>query len=189
MSTFQQIGRSLGEVHKSVPQPFRKYRSFADDVWANSVLDPKTVEIVAVAVTHVTKCSYCVDYHTKKAKRAGASAEELVEAAVLSASIQANPLLLDEGSDYESKSKAAEEFFRYPIDEESFYLERKTKILIGLSVSIALKNNYSVSLFKEQATQNELSQEEIKESGRIASALLAGAAIRHLEEVWTAFAE
>lgn len=189
MSTYQEVRRNLGEALKKAPKPFRKYRNFADDVWSSGALDAKKKEIIAVAVTHVTKCSYCVDYHTKKAKEAGACIEELVEAAVISASIQANPLLDGEENLREHSSKSAEEFFTYPLNDECFHLDRKTKILIGLSVSYALKNRYSISLFREQAVSQSISDEEIKETIRIASALLAGAAIRHIDEVLLAYGE
>ncbi|MFE7064696.1 carboxymuconolactone decarboxylase family protein [Sutcliffiella sp. NPDC057660] len=189
MSTYQEVRRNLGEALKKAPKPFRKYRNFADEVWSEGSLDSKTKEIIAVAVTHVTKCSYCVDYHTKKAKEAGACVEELVEAAVLSASIQANPLLDDEENIRVFSSKSAEEFFTYPITEDCFHLDRKTKILIGLSISYALNNRYSISLFREQAVNWSISEEEIKETSSIASALLAGAAIRHIDEVLLAYGE
>ncbi|MBM7621951.1 AhpD family alkylhydroperoxidase [Bacillus tianshenii] len=189
MATYQEVRTNLGKALKKAPKPFRKYRNFADEVWSGGSLDPKTKEIIAVAVTHVTKCSYCVDYHTKKAKEAGASVEELVEAAVISASIQAYPLPDDEEHLREFSSLSAEEFFTYPINEDCFHLDGKTKTLIGLSISYALKSRYHIALFKEQAVIRSISEEEIKETSRIASALLAGAAIRHIDEVLLAYGE
>jgi AhpD family alkylhydroperoxidase len=37
-------------------------------------------QLIAVAVAHVTQCPYCIQVHTKAARRAGATAQELIEA-------------------------------------------------------------------------------------------------------------
>lgn len=46
-------------------------------------------ELIALAVAHVTQCVYCIDAHAKGAKKAGASREEVVEAALLAAALRA----------------------------------------------------------------------------------------------------
>lgn len=186
MSEYQQVSRNLGDALRKAPKTFRKYRNFADDIWSNGVLDKKTKEILAVAVTHVTKCSYCVDYHTKKAKIAGATLPELIEAAVLSASIQAKPL--DETT-LKQLPEIAQEFFTYPLSEEAFYLDSRTKVLLGLSVSYCLKNSHSVSFYLKQAQEHPITEEEIQETQLISSALLAGATIRHIDDILTAYGE
>jgi AhpD family alkylhydroperoxidase len=47
-------------------------------------------ELIAVAVAHTTQCVYCIEVHTKKAKKAGASKEEVVEAVLLAAALRAS---------------------------------------------------------------------------------------------------
>ena len=46
-------------------------------------------ELIAVAVAHTTQCVYCIEVHTKNAKKAGASKEEVVEAVLLAAALRA----------------------------------------------------------------------------------------------------
>lgn len=46
-------------------------------------------ELIAVAVAHTTQCVYCIEVHTKKAKKAGASKEEVAEAVLLAAALRA----------------------------------------------------------------------------------------------------
>lgn len=46
-------------------------------------------ELIAIAVAHTTQCPYCIEVHTKKAKKAGASKEEVVEAILLAAALRA----------------------------------------------------------------------------------------------------
>jgi AhpD family alkylhydroperoxidase len=46
-------------------------------------------QIIAVAVAHVTQCPYCIKGHTKAARRAGATPQELMEAIWVAAEIRA----------------------------------------------------------------------------------------------------
>jgi AhpD family alkylhydroperoxidase len=46
-------------------------------------------ELVAVAVAHTTQCVYCIEVHTKGAKKAGASKREVAEAVLLAAALRA----------------------------------------------------------------------------------------------------
>ncbi|HEU5238273.1 MAG TPA: carboxymuconolactone decarboxylase family protein [Pyrinomonadaceae bacterium] len=46
-------------------------------------------ELIAVAVAHATQCVYCIEVHTKNAKKAGASKEEVAEAVFLAAALRA----------------------------------------------------------------------------------------------------
>jgi AhpD family alkylhydroperoxidase len=47
-------------------------------------------ELIAVAVAHTTQCVYCIEVHTKNAKKAGASKEEVAEALLLAAAIRSS---------------------------------------------------------------------------------------------------
>jgi AhpD family alkylhydroperoxidase len=46
-------------------------------------------ELIAIAVALTTQCPYCIEAHTKKAKKAGATKEEVAEAAFLAAALRA----------------------------------------------------------------------------------------------------
>ena len=46
-------------------------------------------ELIAIAVSCTTQCPYCLDAHTRAAKAAGATREEVAEAALLAASLRA----------------------------------------------------------------------------------------------------
>jgi AhpD family alkylhydroperoxidase len=47
-------------------------------------------ELIAVAVAHTTQCVYCIEVHTKSAKKAGASKEEVAEALLLAAALRSS---------------------------------------------------------------------------------------------------
>jgi AhpD family alkylhydroperoxidase len=44
---------------------------------------------MAIAIACTTQCPYCLDVHTRKAKRAGATREEVAEAVFISAALRA----------------------------------------------------------------------------------------------------
>jgi AhpD family alkylhydroperoxidase len=46
-------------------------------------------ELIALAVACTTQCPYCLDVHTRGAKKAGATREEVAEAAFLAAALRA----------------------------------------------------------------------------------------------------
>lgn len=65
-----------------------------------SALDPKTKELIALAVSAQIPCDYCVYYHTKAAKAHGAEEAELREALAANALIRKWSTLLN-GSMYD----------------------------------------------------------------------------------------
>ena len=61
-----------------MPRIFTRRSSHA--VFAEGALPGKTKQLIAVAVAHVTQCPYCINGHTRLARRKGASPEEIMEA-------------------------------------------------------------------------------------------------------------
>lgn len=62
------------------PETAEAFRNFSKTVFKEGALDEKTKQLIAVAVAHVTQCPYCIQGHTKQAKRKGATNQELMEA-------------------------------------------------------------------------------------------------------------
>jgi AhpD family alkylhydroperoxidase len=48
--------------------------------WSTIMLDEKTKELIAVGATITANCQPCLEYHTAKAREAGASTEEILAA-------------------------------------------------------------------------------------------------------------
>jgi AhpD family alkylhydroperoxidase len=63
------------------------FDAFGRQVFAPGALDMKTKQLIAVA--HVTQCPCCIQGHTKAAQRAGATAQELMEAVWVAAEMRA----------------------------------------------------------------------------------------------------
>jgi len=56
---------------------------------ADGAIPVKYKELIAVAVALTTQCPYCIDIHHGNARKAGATEAELVEAAMVAASLRA----------------------------------------------------------------------------------------------------
>jgi len=56
---------------------------------AEGAIPVKYKELIAVGVALTTQCPYCIDVHAANARKAGATDAELIEAAMVSASLRA----------------------------------------------------------------------------------------------------
>jgi AhpD family alkylhydroperoxidase len=71
------------------PDIHSAFEAFSRAVFADGALPQKTKQLIAVAVAHVTQCPYCIDGHTRLARRKGASSEEVMEAIWVAAEMRA----------------------------------------------------------------------------------------------------
>ncbi len=57
-----------------------KFAEFSHQIFREGALPVKVKQLIAVAVAHATQGPYCIQGHTKAARKAGASKEEIMEA-------------------------------------------------------------------------------------------------------------
>ncbi len=80
----------LKEMKKLAPAEFDAWVGLDSIVGREgSAIPRKYRELIAIAVACTTQCPYCIEVHTKAAKKAGASREEVVEASLLAAALRA----------------------------------------------------------------------------------------------------
>jgi AhpD family alkylhydroperoxidase len=89
-SLYPRPTRDLARMRRDLaPEMSDAFSSFSQKVFADGALPARMKQIIAVAVAHVTQCPYCIKGHTRAALRAGASAEELMEAIWVAAEMRA----------------------------------------------------------------------------------------------------
>jgi AhpD family alkylhydroperoxidase len=71
------------------PEAFKAFVAFDEAVVKFGVVPLKYKELIAVAVALTTQCPYCIDIHTTKAKKAGATEQELAETTLIAAALRA----------------------------------------------------------------------------------------------------
>ena len=82
--------RLLKEMRKLAPADFEAWVNLDKTVGrADGAIPQKYRELIAVAVACTTQCPYCIEAHAKAAKKAGATREELTEAALVAAALRA----------------------------------------------------------------------------------------------------
>jgi AhpD family alkylhydroperoxidase len=78
--------KTLGEL---APDAFKAFVAFDEAALKDGAIPAKYKELMAVAVALTTQCPYCIEIHTKKAKKAGATETELAETTLVAAALRA----------------------------------------------------------------------------------------------------
>ncbi|MFF4316924.1 carboxymuconolactone decarboxylase family protein [Streptomyces sp. 900105755] len=78
-------------IRAGAPDAFKAFVAWDNQVLrgSNNVIPPKYTELMAVAVALTTQCAYCIEAHTKAARSAGATQQELAETIMTSAALRA----------------------------------------------------------------------------------------------------
>lgn len=80
----------LPELKKLAPEEFKGFVALDAIVGREDGAIPRKYrELIALAVACTTQCPYCLDVHTRGAKRAGATREEVAEVAFIAAALRA----------------------------------------------------------------------------------------------------
>ncbi|MGH6746230.1 carboxymuconolactone decarboxylase family protein [Novosphingobium sp.] len=84
-----QVLAGVGGIGKLTPDTTRGYAMLGGAGAKTGHLDPKTRELIAVACAITLRCDGCITVHTKAAREAGATEEELAEALAVAISLNA----------------------------------------------------------------------------------------------------
>ncbi len=76
----------LGEL---TPEAFKAFVAFDKAALEDGAIPARTKELMAVAVALTTQCPYCIEIHSKKARKLGATEQELAETTLVAAALRA----------------------------------------------------------------------------------------------------
>jgi AhpD family alkylhydroperoxidase len=79
----------LKKMDSLAPEAMKAFWAFDKAAVADGAIPVKYKELIAVAVALTTQCPYCIEIHSGNARKAGATETELVEAALVAASLRA----------------------------------------------------------------------------------------------------
>jgi AhpD family alkylhydroperoxidase len=71
------------------PEAFKAFVAFDAAALKDGTIPAKYKELMAVAVALTTQCPYCIEIHSQKAKKAGATEQELAETTLVAAALRA----------------------------------------------------------------------------------------------------
>lgn len=69
----------MAKLRKEMPETAGAFAGLAKSAIAPGVLDSKTKELIALAIGITARCDGCLAFHTKAAKKHGATREEIIE--------------------------------------------------------------------------------------------------------------
>lgn len=78
----------LGELN---PETVNAFMGLLGAAYEPKALDVKAKELISVAIGCYNRCEYCIVYHSYKALEAGATREEINEAAMVSVAFGGGP--------------------------------------------------------------------------------------------------
>jgi len=81
------------DLSKQQPKTMRHFKEFMGAVLDEGVLDTKTKELVALGTSITARCKYCIAIHVEKALKAGATKEEILEAATVAILMGGGPAM------------------------------------------------------------------------------------------------
>ena len=82
--------KRMKDLGKLAPEEFKAWLALDRIVGREDGQIPhKYRELIALAVAHTTQCVYCIEVHTKAAKKAGCTREEVAESVLLAAALRA----------------------------------------------------------------------------------------------------
>ena len=73
----------LGELQKEVPGVVEAFIGIQDATFGDSAISKKTKELISVAMGIEKRCKYCIVAHVYNAYEAGATRQEILEAAMV----------------------------------------------------------------------------------------------------------
>ncbi|PAV29610.1 alkylhydroperoxidase [Virgibacillus profundi] len=202
------------QLKEHAPDQLKAFNEFNMKVFKDGALTRKEKELVAVATTHVTQCPYCIESHTKNAKKAGATLEELTEAAFVTAAVEAGSAVthsthVHNATDKEAPDSlyqrsnlkhlnelnklAGESFKGYQAFSDAATkagkLSTKFKEIIAVAVAHATQCPYCIDVHTKSAEREGATSEELAEAIMVTAALRAGGSYAHMRIMFDSYQE
>ena len=73
------VSRQFKRMREFAPEPYRAWLDFDRKAFEAGAIDVKTKELIALGITLITQCPWCIDAHAKRARKAGATDAEVAE--------------------------------------------------------------------------------------------------------------
>lgn len=106
----QSISSNLAQLHKTQSGVMKGFGDMGKAAMAAGALDPKTKELIALAVGVAARCDGCIGFHTKALARLGATPQEVHEALGVAIYMGGGPVAM-----YAANAVAAFQEFSAPV--------------------------------------------------------------------------
>ncbi len=90
----KKLSADIRELRVGSPEVMKAFSAMAISAGAQGALDPKTKELIALAVSVAVRCDDCIAFHAKAASQRGAAREEVMETLAMSIYMGAGPSVM-----------------------------------------------------------------------------------------------
>ncbi|MEM7162891.1 MAG: arsenosugar biosynthesis-associated peroxidase-like protein [Bacteroidota bacterium] len=84
----------FGDISEWNPELGQKFFDYYGKVFEAGALSAREKSLIALAVSHVVQCPYCIDAYTKDALKKGCDEEQMMEAVHVGAAIKGGATLV-----------------------------------------------------------------------------------------------
>jgi AhpD family alkylhydroperoxidase len=88
MYDMKNLGK-LKHLEANAPEATKAFWAFDKAAMSAGTISSKNKELIALAVAFTTQCPYCIEIHSKRAREAGASEQEISEVVLVAAALRA----------------------------------------------------------------------------------------------------
>src|SRR5262245_7255078 len=81
--------KKLKKFAEQAASAWQGYVAFDRAALSDGAVPARTKSLIAIAVAMTTQCPYCIEVHTKKAKAAGCTEQEIAEVVLVAAALRA----------------------------------------------------------------------------------------------------
>lgn len=90
----RKLTADLGELRGGTPEVMQSFAAMARSATEQGALDPKTKELIAMAISVAIRCDDCIGFHAKAAARHGATRDEVMETMGMAIYMGAGPSVM-----------------------------------------------------------------------------------------------
>jgi alkylhydroperoxidase/carboxymuconolactone decarboxylase family protein len=86
--------KKFGKISEFQPELGKKFFDYYGSVFKEGALTAREKALIAIAVSHVVQCPYCIDAYTEDCMEKGCDEEQIMEAVHVGAAIKAGATLV-----------------------------------------------------------------------------------------------
>lgn len=88
------LGPAIAQLRSGIPEVMKAFGAMDAALSKDGALDPKTKELIALALGVAARCDGCLAFHAKAAVKYGANREEILEALGMSVYMGGGPSVI-----------------------------------------------------------------------------------------------
>jgi AhpD family alkylhydroperoxidase len=83
--------QSMGAMKRELPEIAGAFHAFHQQLMAEGAISQQQKELIAIGISIAIRCESCIYSHVQRARKIGASREEILDAAGVAAMMQGGP--------------------------------------------------------------------------------------------------